>query len=326
MPANSLNRFRSLLAAKRPILADGAMGTTLFAAGLDSGEAPERWNLDHPDRVLAVHRAYVDAGSDLVLTNTFGANSFRLHLHGLQDRAAEINRRAGELARTAADSAGRLVAVAGSMGPTGELLEPMGSMDPAACTASFAEQAAGLVEGGVDVLWLETMSDLGEVDAAIAGIRQVTATPIAVCMSFDTAGRTMMGVGAESMARHLADRGVEALGANCGNNLADTEAAVGAMVAAGVGLPVISKANAGIPQWQDGALVYSGTPEVMGAHAHRAAAAGATIIGGCCGSSADHIAFMRGVLDGTTPIPDIEPARPTDVADRRPRTRRRARR
>lgn len=324
LPASNL--FLDLMTRGRTVLADGAMGTALFAAGLSSGDAPERWNLDHPDRVVAVHRGYLESGSELILTNTFGANAFRLRLHSLHDRVGEINRVAAGLARAAIAETDRPVAVAGSMGPTGELLVPMGSMDPEACSDAFAEQAAGLVDGGVDVLWLETMSDLGEVEAAIAGIRQVTPAPVVVCMSFDTAGRTMMGVTAAEMARRLAPLGVAAIGANCGNNLADTESAVRALVDAHSGLPVISKANAGIPQWSEGGLVYSGTPEIMGAHAHRVARAGASIVGGCCGSGPEHLRLMRDVLDGAVAVPDVdEPSRPeTAAVPRRTRERRRA--
>ena len=179
--------FSELLAAKGYALADGAMGTQLFAMGLAAGEPPEAWNADRPAEIQAVHRSYLRAGADLVLTNSFGGNRFRLALHGLQDRVVELNEAAARNARLAADEeserAGRPVLVAGSMGPTGELLEPMGGMTAARCVAAFAEQAAGLAAGGADLLWIETMSDLREVRAAVRGARSAGDLPVAATMT-----------------------------------------------------------------------------------------------------------------------------------------------
>ncbi len=323
------NRFFQALDSGRPLLADGAMGTSLFALGLISGESPERWNLDAPERVRAVHQNYVEAGSDIILTNSFGGNSFRLKLHDLQDRVFEINRLASELAREASDSADRTVIVAGSMGPTGELLEPMGLMTPEACSAAYAEQARGLESGGADMLWLETLSDLNEVRAAVAGAREASDLPIAVTMSFDTNGRTMMGLTATEMALALTELGVAAFGANCGNNLGDTELAISQMQQATPDAVLISKANAGIPEWKGEGLVYSGSPAVMAAHADRLNSASVRIIGGCCGSTAEHLHHMRQVIDGDIAAPDIpapggsSPASvPTDGPRRRTRRRR----
>ena len=316
----------SLLNERSVLLADGAMGTQLFALGLDSGDPPERWNAEETERVLSVHRSYVDAGSDILLTNSFGGTRYRLKLHDLQDRAIELNREAARLGRLAADEVERPVLVAGSMGPTGELLVPMGTMTPEACQAAYAEQATGLAEGGVDLIWVETVSDLGEVEAAVLGAQQVTDLPIAVTMSFDTAGRTMMGVTGVDAVTKLAELGVAAIGANCGNNLADTEAALAQMASLNLGIPLISKANAGIPEWKGDGLVYSGTPEVMGAHAHRLREAGVSIIGACCGSSPEHLSLMHRVLSGDTPVPDVEvPVASATAAGeaREPRRRRR---
>jgi 5-methyltetrahydrofolate--homocysteine methyltransferase len=322
----NVNTFLDRLASPGVLLADGAMGTSLFALGLESGDPPELWNLTHPEVVSTVHRGYVDAGADLMLTNSFGGNTFRLKLHNLQDRVIELNRAAAVLAKRVADEAEGHVWVAGSMGPTGELLEPMGTMTPAACATEFAEQAEGLVAGGVDVLWLETLSDLSEVVAAVEGIRSVTDCPITATMSFDTAGRTMMGVTATDMAVRLAELGLAGFGANCGNNLADTEAAVAEMVRAGTGVPLICKANAGIPEWKGDGLVYSGTPEVMASHAARLQNLGVKIIGGCCGSGHDHLAMMRRVLDGGLPSPEIEASGGTQPrSDTGVRRRRRSR-
>lgn len=300
-----------LLAKSGFALIDGATGTELFKRGLGSGDPPEAWNADEPDKIRSAYKAYVDAGSDLFLTNSFGGTHYRLALHKLDDRVVELNERAARLGREVADQAmaetpGRLVLVAGSMGPTGELLEPMGSMTPEGCAAAFAEQATGLAAGGADILWIETMSSLEEVEAAVQGAREACDLPICVAMSFDTAGRTMMGV-TGTMAAELATRlGVDAIGANCGNNLADTEAAIRQMREANPDILLLSKGNAGIPQWHGTELHYSGSPEVMAAYAVRARSLGVSLIGACCGSSPEHIALMRAVLDGDVPVPEVE--------------------
>ncbi len=295
-----------LIAERGFLVIDGAMGTELFSRGLPAGDAPERWNLEAPERVQEVHRAYIEAGSDIILTNTFGGTRFRLALHSLDDRVFEINEAAARNARQVADSFGRRVLVAGSMGPTGELLVPLGALEPSGAEDGFAEQAKGLSAGGADILWIETMSSLEEVEAAVRGATRVSDLPITVTFSFDTAGRTMMGVSGTRAAERLVELGVSAIGANCGNNLFDTEAALAEIRAAAPGVPVISKANAGIPQWHGANLSYSGTPEVMAAHAHRVRSSGVDIIGGCCGSDPAHIAAIRGVLDGTIEVPDVE--------------------
>jgi methionine synthase I (cobalamin-dependent) len=315
------------LAERGVLLIDGAMGTELFARGLASGGAPELWNVEHPDRVQAVHGDYIAAGSDIVLTNSFGGTGFRLKLHRLDDRVVELNKAAAAVARAAADAADRRVLVAGSMGPTGELLEPMGTMTPDTCAAAFAEQAEGLAAGGADVLWIETMSHLDEVKSAISGARSVSDLPICATLSFDTAGRTMMGVSGEAAVRQLAECGVAAVGANCGNNLADTEAALAEMRRADADVLLISKANAGMPEWHGTELHYSGSPEVMAAHAHRQREAGVQVIGACCGSSPEHLAMMRQVLDGDIEPPEVEyeVAAVRQVAKERPRRGRRSR-
>ena len=305
-----MNVLHDLLAERGTLLIDGAMGTELFARGLGSGDPPEMWNVDHPDRVTAVHADYINAGSDIVLTNSFGGTGFRLKLHKLDDRCIELNRAAAHVARAAADAhlaaTGRRVLVAGSMGPTGELLEPMGSMTPATCADAFHEQAIGLDEGGADLLWIETMSHLDEIAAAVEGARSVSDLPVCATLSFDTAGRTMMGVSGEDAVNRLAELGVDAIGANCGNNLVDTEAALHEMRAANPDVLLISKANAGMPEWHGTELHYSGEPEVMAAHAVRQREAGIQIIGACCGSSPKHLAMMRQVLDGDLPVPEVE--------------------
>ncbi|MBJ31281.1 MAG: methionine synthase I [Acidimicrobiaceae bacterium] len=302
------------------------MGTQLFAAGLTAGDPPEVWNVDHPDRIRAIHRSYLEAGSDVVLTNSFGGNRCRLKLHNLQDRVHELNAAAASNGREAANETDRTVVVAGSMGPTGELIEPLGELSTDAAVEAFAEQATGLADGGADILWLETMSALSEVEAGVAGARASSDLPVVVTLSFDTAGRTMMGLTGEEAGARLSELGVAAIGANCGANLADTEAAVASIRSSCGDIPVVCKANAGIPAWKGDVLEYDATPEVMAAHAHRLQEVGISLIGACCGSTPDHIAYIRGVLDGDLPVPDIMPPVATaTVGDGRVRERRRRR-
>ena len=253
-----------------------------------------------------LHESYVNVGSDIVLTNTFGGSRYRLKLHKLDDRVVELNCEAARNARHVVDQLPRRVLVAGSIGPTGELIAPLGSLQAVDAAAAFAEQARGLSEGGVDLLWIETMSSIDEIEAAVEGVRSVSELPIAVTLSFDTAGRTMMGVTGAQAASRLLELEVAAFGANCGNNLADTEAALAEMLEVAGDTPVICKANAGIPHWHGTELVYSGSPDVMGAHANRVRSAGVSIIGGCCGNDPSHLAVMRGVLDGTLPVPEVD--------------------
>lgn len=314
-----------LLEERGVLLLDGAMGTELFRRGLSSGNPPELWNVEEPDRVASVHQAYVDAGSDIVLTNSFGGTSFRLKLHNLHTRVVELNAAAAAVARSVTDAADRRVLVAGSMGPSGELLVPMGEMTKEQCAAEFALQAQGLAEGGADLIWIETMSDLDEVEAAIRGAQSACDLPIVATLSFDTAGRTMMGVSGLDAVGRLAPLGVAAIGANCGNNLADTEAACVEMRSQGANVHLVAKGNAGIPEWKGVDLHYSGTPEVMAAYAVRLRDAGVKLIGACCGSEPEHLALMRKVLDGDVPVPEVEEETATTrlVAKDRKRRRRR---
>ena len=318
----------TLLAERPHLLVDGAMGTELFARGLTAGDPPEMWNIDMPDAVIDVHKGYIKAGSDIILTNSFGGTSFRLKLHNLQDRVFELNKAAAEVGRAAADSSDRDIVVAGSMGPSGELLVPMGDMTPQTAAEAFAAQAEGLAAGGADVLWIETMSSLEEVEAAVSGARSVCAVPVVVTMSFDTAGRTMMGVTGLAAAERLAPLGLAALGANCGNNIAETEAAVLQLKQGAPDTPIVVKANAGIPEFKGDKLHYTGTPEVMGAHVKRMMTAGIDVIGGCCGTATQHVAYMRNVLDAKITPPDIaapvsnNPASPDREAPPRRRRRR----
>jgi len=327
-----MNTFESLLSTSDYLLADGAIGTMLMSLGLDHGEAPEKWNLTHPDKVRIVHRSYIQAGARIILTNSFGGSRFRLKLHNLQDRVSELNRIAAELARAEADAAPDPVAVAGSMGPSGELFEPMGTLTFDEARDGFAEQAAGLVEGGVDVLWIETMSDLQEVQAAVMGARAVSDLPVVTTMTFDTNGRTMMGVSPVQALESVSELGPIALGGNCGNGPGEIEGVIHAMHSADPAAILVAKSNAGIPEYVDGVLTYSGTPEVMARYALRARGLGAKIIGACCGSTPEHVramaeALANGKIEAVLNEDDLESVHsiPPQREDRQRRRRRRGR-
>src|SRR5215207_1915480 len=280
-----------LLSRKGVLLADGATGTNLFEMGLMSGDPPEMWNLDHPERVRALHQGFVDAGADIILTNSFGGNARRLALHKLEGRVRELNAAAARNARGVADGAGRPVVVAGSVGPTGDLFAPLGPLTEEEAVDIFAEQIEGLREGGADVVWIETMSAPEEMRAAATASARV-GMPYTVTASFDTAGRTMMGVTPASMpdfAGTLEPRPV-AVGANCGVGASDLLVSVLAITNADPNVIVIAKANAGIPQFHGDHIHYSGTPELMADYARLAIDAGARIIGGCCGTKPAHLA------------------------------------
>jgi methionine synthase I (cobalamin-dependent) len=290
--------LQTLLAEGRPLLADGATGTNLFAMGLVSGETPELWNVAHPDRIEALHQAFVDAGADIILTNSFGGNRRRLALHGLEVRTRELNRLAAERARAVAGKAGRRVVVAGSVGPTGDIFAPLGPLTEEAAVEVFVEQIEGLQEGGADVVWIETMSAAEEIRAAALAAAKV-GMPYTITASFDTAGRTMMGVAPASLGGLVGgfDPQPLAYGANCGVGASDLLAAILGMSAANPDGALIAKANAGVPQWHGAEIHYSGTPELMEAYAGLAVDCGARIIGGCCGNKPAHVAAMRRGLD-----------------------------
>lgn len=301
-----MNKLQEFLTTNEYLILDGAMGTMLFAMGLEQGGAPELWNVAHPERIQEVHRRYIEAGSQVILTNSFGGTRYRLKLHNLQDRVYELNKAAAANGRAAADSASHPVLVAGSMGPTGELLQPLGSVSFAECRAAFAEQARGLADGGVDVFWIETMSHLDEVRAAVEGVRLVCSHPITATLSFDTNGRTMMGITAEQAISTIREWKLAAVGANCGNNLPDTMAAIAAMRTVDPEMPLIAKANAGIPRWgNNGALEYDGTPEVMAGYAYHVHQMGAQLIGACCGSAPETIRAMTAALRGEIPVAQL---------------------
>ncbi len=287
-----------LLQTRDWLLADGATGTNLFNMGLSSGEAPEFWNFERPDDIRTLYRNAVEAGSDLFLTNSFGGNASRLKLHGAEGRVREINRVAASLGREIADAAGRTVVVAGSVGPTGEIFEPMGTLTHERAVEMFHEQAEGLKEGGADVLWVETISAPEEFKAAAEAFL-LAGMPWCGTMSFDTAGRTMMGFTSAqmvAMVEKLPNPPI-AFGANCGVGAADLMRTLLGFVAAGPTRPLIAKGNAGIPKYHDGHIHYDGTPDLMADYAVLARDAGATIIGGCCGTMPEHLRAMRAALE-----------------------------
>ena len=317
-----MNKLDQLLATTDHVVLDGAMGTMLFAAGLISGASPEEWNISNPDKIRAVHRLYINAGSNIILTNSFGGSRYRLKLHNLQDRVYELNIAAARNARTEADNAPQPVLVAGSIGPTGELLMPMGNMEFKDAKDAFAEQARGLVAGGVDLLWVETMSDLEEVRAAVEGIRSTTNLPVCATMSFDTNGRTMMGVTPAQAVSAMQDWGLYAVGANCGNGITEIEDVVYAMHKKAPDVRLIAKANAGIPQWRNNELFYDATPTTMGHYAQRVRALGACFIGGCCGNGPVHIAAIANALRSSMPAGEVSMllAEKAAIADAQPQT------
>ena len=300
------NALTALLDTNDWLLADGATGTTLFNMGLMSGDAPELWNEQHPDRIATLYKGAVDAGSDIFLTNTFGGNASRLRLHDAQSRVHDLNRMGAEIGREIADAAGRKVVVAGSVGPTGEIMAPMGSLTYASAVEMFHEQAEGLKAGGADVLWVETISAAEEFKAAAEAFG-LADMPWCGTMSFDTAGRTMMGLTSTEMVKMVARLPHQplAFGANCGVGAADLLRTMLGFSKTGPATPLIAKGNAGIPKFHDGHIHYDGTPDLMAEYAVLARDAGATIIGGCCGTQPDHLRKMRAALEtrprGDTP-------------------------
>ena len=284
------------------ILADGATGTNLFNMGLSSGDAPELWNETDPDKIKALYKGSVDAGSDLFLTNSFGSNRSRLKLHGAENRAAELSRISTEIGREVADASGRQVIVAGSVGPTGEIMEPMGPLSYSVAVEIFHEQAEGLKAGGADVAWVETIS-FGDEYRAAAEAFALADMPWVGTMSFDTAGRTMMGITSPGMVKLLAKIPNKplAFGANCGVGASDLLRTVLGFSATGTQVPIVAKGNAGIPRYYDGHIHYDGTPELMADYATLAHDCGATIIGGCCGTTSNHLRAMRAALESHMP-------------------------
>jgi methionine synthase I (cobalamin-dependent) len=275
-----------------PVLVEGGMGTMLMQAGLPAGAPGEQFNLERPDAVADIHRRYADAGVRVHITNTFNANRLRLSRCGLDEYFDEINRTA---VRVAKEAAGSQRLVAGSIGPSGELLEPLGPLAPLRAADMFAEQAALLVDGGVDLLWIETMTDIVEALAALAGCRRVWNGPVSVSMTFSETPRgyyTMMGNAVEDCVKQLTDGGASILGSNC-QLTAEQMVALAAQFKELSTLPILIEPNAGIPELHAGTVAYKDTPEIFATSAVRLAELGVELIGGCCGTTPEFIAAAR---------------------------------
>ena len=290
--------FEQLLTEAGTLVADGAMGTTLFEMGLESGGCPELLNVEQPDLVQRVHQAFVDAGADIVLTNTFGGNRRRLALHRLEDRVVELNAAAVRIAAAVRDATDRPVVVAGSIGPTGDLFEPLGPLDHRQGVAVFAEQAKALAEAGADVLWIETLSSWEELAAAVEGCSGL-GLPVTVTLSFDTNGKTMMGLAPSEFGEWWASQAEPplAIGANCGIGPGDAVAAAFDITGVAPDVPVITKANCGLPLYKSEAPEYPVGPDGMADYVELAVRSGAKIIGSCCGSTPSHVAAIRAAVD-----------------------------
>jgi methionine synthase I (cobalamin-dependent) len=288
-----MSTFKERLAQPGILVADGATGTQLQKAGLPAGAPSELWVLEKPDSVRALHRSYVEAGSVVISTDTFGGTRIKLAKNGLGDQVDEINRKAAQLAREVIGNTGFVL---GDIGPTGALLEPLGELSEEDAVKAFAEQAAALAAGGVDGFIIETMSDLNEAIAAVKGIRQASQLPVCVSMSFDSHGRTMMGVKPARAAKELSAIGVDVIGLNCGRTLSENLTAIQEMHQAAPQAVLIAKPNAGLPHADGGDSVYDVTPEIMAEYALKFASLGVKILGACCGSTPEHIqAIARAV-------------------------------
>lgn len=276
------------------LVADGATGTVLQAAGLPAGLLPEEWNILEPQKIEEMHRAYLEAGARIILTNSFGGSRVKLARAGKESAVEPFNRAAARIARRMADEYSALVA--GDMGPTGELMSPMGPLTPETARQSYAEQAAALASAGADLLVIETMSDLSEAQAAIEGAHQAADLPVVCTMSFDTRGRTMMGVKPEQMMSILWPLGLAAIGANCGKSLEENLTVLTQLHSANPAATLWIKANAGLPRLDGDQVVYDTTPAEFAEYALKFAAAGAQVVGGCCGSTPAHIAAISHAL------------------------------
>jgi len=290
--------WQDLVGDGATVVADGAMGTMLMQNGLEFGDPPEVWNLEHPEIIRRVQRGYLDAGSQIILTNTFGGNRLRLELHGREDRVDQLNRTAAVLARVEADAADHPAIVAGDIGPSGQIMAAIGgTLTPELAREVFAEQARGLAAAGVDAMWIETMSDLSEAVAAIQGAKDAAPDkPVIATMSFDTRGHTMMGVSPEKAAAALLEAGAAAVGGNCGNGPDELIPVLERMRAAFPDATLVAKANVGQPTLVGMTVAYETTPEMMADFARRFREAGANVVGACCGSTPPHLRAMAEAL------------------------------
>jgi len=279
------------------LISDGAMGTMLQSKGLTDGGAPELWNVENPEAVESVLDEYATAGANLITTNTFGGTRGRLQMHGLEDRLFELNKAGAEIARKVADRHPGCF-VMGDVGPSGELMEPMGTMTPDQAKDLFAEQIKALVAGGVDAILIETMSDLSEVEAAVNAVKEVAPNlPIIATFSFDTNLRTMMGVKPAMAVKTLAAQGVRIIGANCGRGVDEMRVIAKELTEARPdGVYIITQSNAGLPKLVGGDFIYDGTPEEMAKYAQDMKELGVNVIGSCCGSTPAHTSAMKAAI------------------------------
>jgi 5-methyltetrahydrofolate--homocysteine methyltransferase len=288
--------WKDRLAEREILVADGAWGTELAKLGLPVGEAPEAWNTRHPEKVRSIAAAYVAAGADLVLTNTFGGSRLKLARSGLADQVEELNRRGAELSR---EAAGERALVFASVGPTGEFLEPLGTTSEAEAVECFAEQVEALRVGGADGIVIETMADLNEAKAALKALRETCDLPAVACMTFEQGRRgyaTIMGVRPEQAAEELQTAGADVVGANCGAGIEEVIGVIGLMGTV-ADLPLWAKPNAGRPELVEGRTVFRETPEQMADRLAELVEAGARIVGGCCGTTPDHIRLLAQTRD-----------------------------
>jgi 5-methyltetrahydrofolate--homocysteine methyltransferase len=294
-----MNKFLQRLNAGEILVADGATGTNLQKMGIKPGTPPEDLVMDDPDTILKLETAFVEAGSDIILTCTFGGTLIRMKESKYADRAPDVNKRAVELAHKAASKRDGVL-VAGSMGPTGTLLKPFGPLTPEEVTAAYAEQATALAEGGVDLLLIETMFAFDETDAAFEGARSVTDLPIVVSFSYDRGVATMMGVKPKIVVTKYQEMGAALVGANCGTTLENMEKIVTEYAETAQGFPLWAKPNAGLPRMDIAteSAIYDLTPEEMGAYAKKYVALGARVVGGCCGSTPAHVAGIVKAVKG----------------------------
>ena len=286
-----MSTWKERLAAKKVLIADGAWGTELSLRGLAAGESPEKWNLDHPDDVRAVADSYVQAGADIILSNSFGGNRFKLTEAHLADHISRINQLAAELSKQAA---GDKAFVFASMGPTGQFLAPLGTVSEKEIIACFAEQAQALAAGGADGIVIETMTDLAEAQAALKAVKQNTPLPAAVSLTFDKGARgyaTMMGVKPPQAAEQLTAAGADLVGANCGAGI-ENMIEIAKLMRPATALPLWFKPNAGLPELIDGKTVFRQTPDIMAQYLPALIDAGAGVIGGCCGTTPQHIRLL----------------------------------
>ena len=286
-----MNKFLERLKTNTVLVSDGATGTNLQKVGLTSGIHPEDWVLDCPEKILDLEKAFVAAGSDMILTCTFGGTRFRLAGAQHAGEAIAINKRAAELAHKAASN-GHDVLVGGSMGPLGQLLKPYGPITPEEAKSAFVEQARALAEGGVDLLVIETHFAFEEADAALAGARAVTDLPIVVSFSYDRGTRTMMGVKPADMIKKYKAAGATLVGANCGTTLENMQGIISEYAIAEPDFPLWAKPNAGMPRLEGGQALYDVTPEQMAEFATKYVKLGARVVGGCCGSTPEHVAAI----------------------------------